>query len=859
MTITLKEVRGGFNTSTINSNFERIEEAINSNTLSVKDGSNQMEQELDMNSNRIINLPAPLNPTEPLRLEDLKNLEGDVSGIVPTVIRHTGNGIEREFPTGTPIIAGSRSTKVYLNGQRLFPEVDYTTVGPNVLLLKYTPTSLDLIDIYTYAPQEVVGPVGPMGPRGEQGLTGEQGPQGIEGPQGIQGVQGPQGPVGPTPLHQFGDGIIAPLKSIRFATRVNPETGDVLEWGEWADIQGIQGELGPVGPVGPQGDIGPKGEQGNQGPRGPQGPIGQTGPVGPQGPEGPEGKVGPTGPQGPSPEHEWDGSELRFRNPDGTWGNFTDLEGPIGPIGPVGPVGPKGDKGDSLFINAYGLFSGRDDYDDEVPPFIYFAIDYSFDAAFQEANFVGDGSTTQYTLPFTPNLKSNLYVWVDDSYQPLSQFSLSGNVLQFNEAPEQGANITIRLQSPFIAKGALFVKESASSGDWSQPIPFGQGPQGPIGEQGPAGPTGPQGPRGPIGPIGPQGDKGPVGLQGPQGEIGPQGPVGETGPEGPVGPEGPEGPVGPRGPVGPQGERGPAGPQGPQGLRGPQGEKGPQGDRGIQGLQGPQGERGPTGLQGPTGPIGPQGLQGIQGKEGPRGPMGPQGPTGDKGPQGDQGQRGSREWFVETTGTRWNQALINAINPNPVIYDIGTLYNKSKGYSESKVYRGDSVWEQVDLIENFVVKVSNGVAADKLAVGAAMDIFSISYPAKSKVANSPVSSMSTLVTSTTFSEANSGIIFLEGMTTSFSVSTSGPSTATTWNVRFRVRSEGQDMWVGTWGSGSTSASISLPSATAVLEFPTVLPSRKIEVYVDMSIKAGNTRAGTHYLSASKIAGFANKA
>lgn len=55
-----------------------------------------------------------------------------------------------------------------------------------------------------------------------------------------------------------------------------------------------------------------------------------------------EGPVGPQGPVGEEPAHEWgDGdvapeSAVRFENPDGSWGPWTDLEGPEGPEGPPG-------------------------------------------------------------------------------------------------------------------------------------------------------------------------------------------------------------------------------------------------------------------------------------------------------------------------------------------------------------------------------------------------------------------------------------------------------------------------------------------------------------------------------------------
>jgi hypothetical protein len=62
--------------STINANSALIETALE-NTLS-RDGTspNEMNYDLDMNSNRIFNLPAPGTATEPLRVEDLTDFLG---------------------------------------------------------------------------------------------------------------------------------------------------------------------------------------------------------------------------------------------------------------------------------------------------------------------------------------------------------------------------------------------------------------------------------------------------------------------------------------------------------------------------------------------------------------------------------------------------------------------------------------------------------------------------------------------------------------------------------------------------------------------------------------------------------------
>lgn len=115
--------------STMNENSERIEAAIE-NTLS-RDGTapNQMNANLDMNSNRIINLPAPVSDFEPLRLADAELIaQGALQG-----------------PAG--------------------PE------GPE-------------------GPQ---GPVGPQGPPGDDGADGAPGATGATGATGAAGSNGIDG------------------------------------------------------------------------------------------------------------------------------------------------------------------------------------------------------------------------------------------------------------------------------------------------------------------------------------------------------------------------------------------------------------------------------------------------------------------------------------------------------------------------------------------------------------------------------------------------------------------------------------------------------------------------------------------
>ena len=47
-----------------------------------------------------------------------------------------------------------------------------------------------------------------------------------------------------------------------------------------------------------------------------------------------------SGPAGPSPEFEWQGTSARFKNPDGSWGDWVNLQGPRGPQGEKGAEGP---------------------------------------------------------------------------------------------------------------------------------------------------------------------------------------------------------------------------------------------------------------------------------------------------------------------------------------------------------------------------------------------------------------------------------------------------------------------------------------------------------------------------------------
>lgn len=205
---------------------------------------------------------------------------------------------------------------------------------------------------------------------------------------------------------------------------------------------------------------------------GPQGIQGIPGPAGAQGPQGIQGPAGPTGPAGPQGPKGDTGAQ----GPQGVVGP----QGPAGPTGPTGPTGAQGPKGDTGPAGPTGPQGAV-------------------------------GPQGPQGNSFTPDVVAASSLRSGYDTQPAG-FSFLATDL-----------------------GAISFKDSATSGDWSDWIPFGRGPQGATG------PQGPQGLQGPVGATGPQGPKGDTG------ETGPQGPTGATGPQGPQGIQGIKGDTGAKG------------------------------------------------------------------------------------------------------------------------------------------------------------------------------------------------------------------------------------------------------------------------------------------------------------------------
>jgi hypothetical protein len=144
---------------------------------------------------------------------------------------------------------------------------------------------------------------------------------GKDGIPGTHGKDGGRGPIGPMPEHEW----------IGTNLRFQEPSG---EWGEFVDLEGPKGLQGEPGKDGRDGADGANGKDGSRGPKGDKGDDGE------------DGTNGARGPVGPMPEHQWDGTRLRFEESDGEWGKYVDLRGPQGERGASGSNGPQGPQGE---------------------------------------------------------------------------------------------------------------------------------------------------------------------------------------------------------------------------------------------------------------------------------------------------------------------------------------------------------------------------------------------------------------------------------------------------------------------------------------------------------------------------------
>lgn len=143
--------------STINSNFAAVETALE-NTLS-RDGTspNTMSANLDMNSNRILNLPAAVDDTEPVRL-------GDVEVLIASI------GTGPQGPAGTNGTNGDDGATILVQAS-----APATTYPENSLWIDSDSTDLDLYKLISSTwTDTTVNLKGTAGTNGSNGLDGDQ-------------------------------------------------------------------------------------------------------------------------------------------------------------------------------------------------------------------------------------------------------------------------------------------------------------------------------------------------------------------------------------------------------------------------------------------------------------------------------------------------------------------------------------------------------------------------------------------------------------------------------------------------------------------------------------------------------------
>lgn len=257
----------------INTNFSRVKEFVQDLLSTTSASRNVMNIPLDMNGQRIINVPEPVEPTDVVRLKDAARFAST----------------NPPGPQGPPGATGPQGA-----------------LGPQGI---QGPTGLQGLP-------GTVGPAGPSGLQGTQGIQGSTGAQGVQGPIGPQGIKGDRGTTGAAGIIKGRVANYGSLPSsgnsagdiyIMNSNGTDPQgqayvSGDSYVYTSasnppWTYV-GTLGTRGDKGDQGIQGIAGPKGDTGTQGIQGMQGVKGDTGAQGAQGPEGPQGVQGPQGVKG---------------------------------------------------------------------------------------------------------------------------------------------------------------------------------------------------------------------------------------------------------------------------------------------------------------------------------------------------------------------------------------------------------------------------------------------------------------------------------------------------------------------------------------------------------------------------------
>lgn len=174
--LNISNIASGFSRSKVNDAIQAIVDEINNNTLR-RNGlgigeDNSMQNDLDMNSKRILNLPAPSSLTEPLRLQDLE--DGLLSLLGENAFKYAqtfeGDGTTTVYTL--EFNSPAASIQVFIDGVLQFPSaytIGATTItfseappiGSTVYLIAYSFESLTVqTQISVYKSVKEFGAVG---------------------------------------------------------------------------------------------------------------------------------------------------------------------------------------------------------------------------------------------------------------------------------------------------------------------------------------------------------------------------------------------------------------------------------------------------------------------------------------------------------------------------------------------------------------------------------------------------------------------------------------------------------------------------------------------------------------------------
>jgi len=125
----LPEITSGYlSADKINEAFQIIENAFDNTISRAGDTPNSMEASLDMNSNRVLNLPTPASDGEPATYGLLKSLAS--GAVLMKLESQTAVAGQTVFNLTNPYSVGSNNLGVFVNGTRKFPIIDFVEVSP---------------------------------------------------------------------------------------------------------------------------------------------------------------------------------------------------------------------------------------------------------------------------------------------------------------------------------------------------------------------------------------------------------------------------------------------------------------------------------------------------------------------------------------------------------------------------------------------------------------------------------------------------------------------------------------------------------------------------------------------------------